>query len=220
MQKINKENILALVYKEWIDKIESNNEDHPEYSSRHEYYLDIIANLLWVQNGLCAYTEMMLFDAGELTTDKWVNGRFTEKFKFFGHLEHYDETLKKKKGYLWSNLFVAHADVNSKNKGSRKVSYALKPDVDNYDPFYLLQYDFKNHQFFPNTDRDEDLQLNILNDINVLGLNFQPVVQQRRKKLTPLIESVRLKQRTLAEARSELYEFYTSFEMSLKILKI
>ncbi len=43
MQRIDKENILALGYKDWIDKIESNNENHPEYSSKHEYYLDIVA---------------------------------------------------------------------------------------------------------------------------------------------------------------------------------
>jgi hypothetical protein len=64
-------------------------------------------------------------------------------------------------------------------------------------------------------DREENLQIKILEDINVLGLNFQPVVQQRRKKLNVLIEGVRLKQKTLAEARSELFEFYTSFEMTI-----
>ncbi|MCW3110200.1 MAG: hypothetical protein JWQ09_4706 [Segetibacter sp.] len=220
MQRIDKGNILALVYKDWIDKIESNNEDHPEYSSKHEFYLDIVANLLWVQKGLCAYTEMMLFDPADLSADKWVNGRFGGKFKFFGHLEHYDESLKKTKGYLWSNLFVAHSDVNTKNKGSKKVNYVLKPDLDNYDPFFLLQYDFRSHHFFPNADRDEDLQIKILEDINVLGLNFQPVVQQRRKKLTSLIESVRLRQKTLIEAKAELFEFYTSFEMSLRALSL
>lgn len=220
MQRIDKENILALNYKEWIDKIESNNEIHPGYSSKHEYYLDIVANLLWVQKGLCAYTEMMLFDPTDLSPDKWVNGTFPEKFKFFSHLEHYDESLKKSKGYLWSNLFVAHSDINTKNKGSKKVNYILKPDLDNYDPFFLLQYDFRIHLFFPNSDREEDLQTKILEDINVLGLNFQPVVQQRKKKLNVLIESVRLKQKTLAEARSELFEFYTSFEMTIKSLGI
>jgi hypothetical protein len=106
MRRIDKENILALDYKEWIDKIESNSENHPDYSSKHEYYFDIVANLLWVQRGLCAYTEMMLFDPNELGPDKWVNGRFTGKFKFFGHLEHYDESLKKTKGYLWIYLLL------------------------------------------------------------------------------------------------------------------
>ncbi len=163
---------------------------------------------------------MMLFDPNDLSPDKWANGKFPEKFKFFGQLEHYDQSLKKSKGYLWSNLFVAHSDINTKNKGSKKVNYILKPDLDNYDPFFLLQYDFKSHYFIPNVERDENLQIKILEDINVLGLNFQPVVQHRRKKLNSLIESVRLKQKTLAEIRLELFEFYTSFEMSIILLDI
>lgn len=220
MQRIDKGNILALVYKDWIDKIERNNENHPEYSSKHEYYFDVVANLLWVQKGLCAYTEMMLFDPNELSPDKWVDGRFIGKFKFFGHLEHYDESLKKSKGYLWSNLFIAHSDINTKNKGLKKVNYVLKPDLDDYDPFFLLQYNYKSHYFVPNVEREDELQIKILEDINVLGLNFQPVVQQRRKKLNMLIESVRLKQKTLAEARLELFEFYTSFEMAIRSLGI
>lgn len=159
---------------------------------------------------------MMLFDPGNLSPDKWVKGKFPEKFKFFGQLEHYDESLKKTKGYLWSNLFVVHSDINTKNKGSKKVNYVLKPDLNNYDPFFLLQYNFKSHYFIPNIEREDDLQIKILEDINVLGLNFQPVIQQRRKKLNGLIESVRLKQKTLIEARLELFEFYTSFEMAIK----
>lgn len=220
MRKINKEEILATSYKDWIDKLESENTNHPEYSSKHEFYLDVIANLLWVQKGLCAYTEIFLFDEKELNPELWIEGRFPTKFKFFGHLEHYDESLKKKKGWLWSNLFVAHSDVNSKNKGTKKVKYALKPDVDDYDPFFLLQYDFKTHFFQPNSEREFALQFKILNDINTLGLNFQPVVQLRKKVINPLIEDVRLKQKTVEQARNELIQFYTAFEMSLLSLKL
>lgn len=213
--------MFATAYKEWLDKLELEGKNHPEYKSSNEFYIDVVANLLWIQDGLCAYTEQFLFDAAELGEENWENGKYGKgKFEFFGHLEHYDESLKENKGWLWSNLFVAHSDINSKRKGSKTVKYALKPDADNYDPFYLLQYDFNSHRFLPNDERELDEQENILHDINVLGLNYQPVVQDRRAQLNTLIEEVRLKKKTLEEVRAALREYFTAFEMIVKDLKL
>lgn len=221
MRKLNKdEKILAKKYKAWLDRLETDGKDHPEYSSKHEFYIDVVANLLWIQDGLCAYTEQFLFDHKELSDGNWENGRFGKgKFDFYGHLEHYNESLKKKKGWLWSNLFVVQADVNNK-KGSRSVKYALKPDVDDYDPFYLLEYSFKEHRFLPNSNRNFKLQEDILNDINVLGLNYQPLIQDRKEQLNTLVEEVKLKQKTLEQVRESLREYYTAFEMIVMDLNL
>ncbi len=221
MRKLDKTKILASSYKAWHDKLEQEAQDHPEYSSRHRFYVDVVANLLWIQDGFCAYTEQFLFDKSELAEDNWNEGVYGKgKFEFYGHLEHYDESLKATKGWLWSNLFVVHGDINTKNKGRKPVMYALKPDVDDYNPFYLLEYNFKEHRFVPNSNRDFDLQEKILHDIKVLGLNFQALVQDRKMQLNLLIEEVRLKQKTLAKARTDLKEFYTSFEMLVKALNL
>ena len=221
MKKIDKSKILATVYKEWLDKLTNDGVDHPGYnSSKGEFYLDIVANLLWIQDGLCAYSEQFLFDQNELSAENWEEGRYGKgKFEFYGHLEHYDETLKTKKGWLWSNLFVVQADINNK-KGAKPVMYALKPDLDDYDPFYLLEYNFKEHKFIPNSEREFDLQERILKDVNTLGLNFQPLAQERKEVLNFLIEEVRLKNKTLDEARKSLREYFTAFEMLVSKLKI
>lgn len=221
MKKLDKLKILATAYKEWLDSLEDSQVDHPEYnSSRGEFYFDIIANLLWIQDGLCAYSEKFLFDQNQLSEENWKGGRYGKgKFEFYGHLEHYDEKLKAKKGWLWSNLFVVQADINNK-KGSKAVMYALKPDLDDYDPFYLLEYNFKEHKFIPNSNRDFLMQERILADINTLGLNFQPLTQERKEVLNFLIEEVRLNRKSLDEARNSLREYFTAFEMLIMSLKI
>lgn len=211
---------MATKYKEWLDKIEEDGKNHPDYDSQHRFYIDVVANLLWIQEGLCAYTEQFLFDHTELSEDKWNKGRFGKgKFEFYGHVEHYDESLKKAKGWLWSNLFIVQADVNNK-KGTKSVKYALKPDADDYDPFFLLEYDFKEHRFLPNSNRDFDLQENILHDINVLGLNFQSLVQDRKALLNTLVEEVNLNKKTVEESRQSLREYYTAFEMIIKTIGV
>lgn len=221
MRRIDKNiPLLASVYKKWLDNLEETNANHPEYSSQHKFYVDVVANLLLIQQGLCAYTEQFLFDSRELTEDYWQSGRFSKgRFDFYGHLEHYDESLKEKKGWLWSNLFVVQADINNK-KGTKSVLYALKPDDDNYDPFYLLEYNFREHRFLPNRNRDLDQQEKILHDINVLGLNFQSLIQERRLNLNPIIESINLNQNSILVARTKLREYFTAFEMCIQNLEI
>jgi len=137
-----------------------------------------------------------------------------------GHLDHYDSGLKKKKGGEWNNFFVVHGDVNVKRKGQRKPYGLLKPDRPTYDPFYYLEYDYKTHNFVPNSERDTSLQTKILHDINTLGLNYKPIIDYRREYLTPIIDDVSLGIMTLTKAKERLFKFYTAFEMSIQSLRL
>lgn len=218
MKKILKSLTLATEYKKWLDLI-NKKAAHPKYnSSNHRFYYDVIANLLWVQKGLCAYTELYLSDVTHLNASKWKSGKF-KKFEFKGQLDHYDATLKDNKGWDWINFFMIDSDVNRK-KNDKKMNGLLKPDEDNYDPFYFLQYDFKTHHFIPNNQRTNKEQDKILEEISILGLNFQPIIDHRKKYITPIIDEVSLGIKTVEDARKSLYQFYTSFEMSLRDLKI
>lgn len=218
MQKINKSLELATEYKKWLDGI-NRKAVHPRYtSSNHRFYYDIVSNLLWVQKGLCAYTELFLCDVELFEKSKWQNGKFN-KFDFKGQLDHYDATLKEKKGWDWSNFFMIDSDVNRK-KNDKKMSGLLKPDHDDYDPFYFLQYDFKTHNFIPNAERTDAQQDRILKEINILGLNFQPIIDHRKNYITPLIDDVSLGIKSIESVRKGLFQFYTSFEMSLRNLQL
>jgi hypothetical protein len=219
MRRIEKDLTLATAYKNWLDNLEQLGENHPEYTSNNQYYKDVVANLLWIQQGLCAYTEMYLIDKDKVAPINWTLGRVND-FEFLGHLDHYYSSLKKERGWDWNNFFVIHADVNVKKKGKKIAHGILKPDDPHYNPFYFLEYDFKSHNFLPNCERDESLQEKILNDINTLGLNFQPIADFRREYLNPLIDDVFLRKLTLDEARGRLVQFYTAFEMSIQSLKL
>jgi hypothetical protein len=215
MRKITKDLTLATAYKKWLEKLAKDGTDHPTYNSaNHRFYYDVVANLLWVQQGLCAYTEMYLINPADVEPDKWVKGKFS-KFEFLGQLDHYNATMKEAKGWDWDNFFMIHSDVNVKRKGQKKVNSILKPDDEKYDPFYFLQYDFKTHNFLPNQQRDFDLQQKILEDINTLGLNFKPIIDYRKETLKPLIDEVLLGKKNIAEAKTSLKKFYTAFEMSV-----
>jgi hypothetical protein len=83
-----------------------------------------------------------------------------------------------------------------------------------------LQYDFKTHNFLPNSDRNIVLQKKVLDDINTLGLNFKPIIDYRREYLTPLIDDVRIGVLTIKKAKDRLIQFYTAFEMSITSLNL
>jgi len=217
MRKIDKSVTLATAYNKWLNSLNKAGTDHPEYKSSHKYYHDIVANLLWVQKGLCAYTEMYLVNMNDVEPANWDAGRFKD-FDFLGHLDHYDSSLKKKKGWEWNNFFVVHSDVNVKIKGQKKVHGILKPDKPKFNPFHYLEYDFKTHNFLPNRNRDLPLQRKVLDDINTLGLNFKPIIDYRREYLAPIIDDVSIGKLTLAKAKDRLFQFYTAFEMSINSL--
>jgi hypothetical protein len=215
MKKIDKKLDLATAYKKWLDTINKPGKRYPAYSSsNNKYYYDIIANLLWVQQGLCAYTEMYLINKNTVSKDKWVKGEI-KKFEFLGQLDHFDATLKEKKGWEWDNFFVVHSDVNVKRKRDKGVNGIIKPDKSTYDPFYFLEYDFKQHHFLPNRDRTITEQRLILDDINTLGLNFQPIIDYRIEYIKPIIDDVQIGVLSITNARKKLNKFYTAFEMSI-----
>lgn len=59
MRKIDKTKILATQYKSWEEK----QDFHPSFSNKKErdqFYIDIVANLIHLQKGVCAYSEIML----------------------------------------------------------------------------------------------------------------------------------------------------------------
>ncbi len=215
MRKIEKDLNLAFAYKRWLDRLDKSGKNHPEYtSSNNKYYYDIVANLLWVQKGLCAYTEMYLINAENVSPDKWTNGKFI-KFEFMGQLDHFDPKLKKDNGWDWGNFFVVHTDVNIKRKRDKILHGIIKPDKFDYNPFDFLEYDFKQHNFLPNRKKDLKNQQLILDDINALGLNFQPIIDYRKEYLNPIINDVQFEILTIEEARKKLNKFYTAFEMSI-----
>ncbi len=216
MKAINKNLSLATAYKKWVDELDASNKPHPEYnSSGGKYYYDIIANLLWVQNGLCAYTEMYLADPEKFNPDKWKEGRF-EPFKTLGQLDHYDSTLKKNKGWDWSNFFMIHSDVNMKQKRDRKVNYLLKPDKPGFLAAQHLQYDIDVHFFVPNIEGKNQEEIDFIRgEIDALGLNFEPIVDYRKKRLAPLFNRINFGRITTEEARNNLDCIPTAFEMGI-----
>ncbi len=220
MRKIDKDLSLATVYKKWLEDKNAKGNKHPEYtSSNFRFYNDIVANLLWVQGGLCAYTEMYLMKVDVVNPTEWKKGRFKD-FDFMGQLDHYDSSLKADKGWEWTNFFLVHSDVNVKVKRSKKVNAILKPDVSTYNPFYYLEYDYGTHFFSPNKELDFGLKRKILEDINALGLNYQPIIDYRKEYLKPIIDDMQLGKLSFEEAKEKLFKFYTAFEMSVQTLAL
>lgn len=213
MQRIDKTDILATAYIDWLHTLSG---DHPKYdSSNGKYYYDIIANLIWIQKGLCAYTERMLIDSSVFSKEKREYGK-NHKFKFSGELDHYYPNSVEKHRWSWDNFFLIDSDVNSKKvKGSNIPKGILKPDREDFDPFFFLEYDFKEHRFLPNQEREYLLKKDILVDIETLGLNFKPILDTRKKYLSIIVSDVKFGVKTKELAIKELYQFYTAFEMSM-----
>jgi hypothetical protein len=211
MKNIDKSVILSTAYKEWEENLEAKQLPHPAYnSSQGQFYRDIIMNLYHCQNGLCAYTERTLVLTG-LENHCWnQEGRYSADLpSHFGELEHFDESLKPDKGWLWDNLFMVDGKINRK-KSSRGINNILKPDLPEYDPFLLLSYDHEKHVFFANTQNtdltEEDIKS--INDmIDILGINY--VKDWRRKEITSRIKAIEF-----GLEPAPLTEFPTAFEMT------
>ena len=218
MRKIDKSLELATEYKIWLETLQK--DGHPSYtSSLHQHYYSIVANLLHVQKGLCAYTEMALCSPEDVAEKKWENGTF-KKFDFMGQLDHYNPTLKKKNGWLWENFFMIHTDINIKKKRSN-VAQILKPDRVDFNVKNYLSYNEKQDYFFPKSDLPNNEQQTLLNDIDYLGLNHNSIVYHRKMTLKPIIEKIKYGALTPAEAEKELFQFFTAYEMALaKILEV
>lgn len=186
MQKINKNTILSKDFETWHNNLEIDN--HLKYnSSSNKYYFDIKMSLLYCQGGLCAYTEQRLCDSELLKVEYWNDEKYCktltqeEKFSVQGDLEHFDESLKEKNGWSWSNFFVVSTHANCRIKGKKSVKDILKPDRDAYDPFSYLEFDFDRGVFIPKITLNDDEKQDVQYMIETLGLNC--IYSQRKKRL-------------------------------------
>jgi len=222
MRKIDKSTNFSTKYKEWLDKIEEADKDHPKYSSSNfRFYNDIKFDLLRCQKGLCAYTEMRLCASEILTKDNWEGGKY--KFekgvtKSAGQLEHFDSNLKEKKAWIWDNLFVADSDAN-RDKSTIKVDEILKPNKADYDPHKLLEFDFEKMVYIPNSERKPKEQNRIKAMIEILGINHPGHVKTRREGFVNKLKK-EIEFEIFDKDEYEEDEFPTVVEMLLRKLEL
>jgi len=192
MRKLNKPKILSTKYKEWEEELERSGNPHPVYnSSRNRFYKDIVANLLHIQDGLCAYTEIRLCDEDIVDNHNWENGKFAvNNFEFKGQLDHFDPSLKTEKAWLWSNFYVVDSDVNMKKKRDSEVDSILDPGSVDYDEHRYLDYSCSTHLFIANSNLTPDEKERVNSMISVLGLNYGPIKDIRRRFLSEKFKSI------------------------------
>lgn len=215
MRKIDKSQLLAAKYKEWLDDLAAKGKKHPKYnSSGFKYYYDIVANLVWVQQGLCAYSERRMQDHHKCAPKNWKEGEY-KQFQFAGQLDHYDAELKKNKGWDWDNFFLIDSDVNVKGKRMNRPNGILKPDIEAFDPNNYLEYKLPDHIFVPNRNLDFEIQEKVRHDLTCLGLNFEPIIDIRKEYLAPYLTDIEYQAQTTSQVRVKLTQFYTAFEMAV-----
>jgi len=215
MRKIDKSNILSKEYKEWLDGLVD--KEHPEYnSSKFKYYNDIKMSLLYCQDGLCAYTEQLLCEDKYISIDNWNDDKYIkelteeDKHSIQGDLEHFDESLKSKKAWLWSNLFIVATHNNCRIKGTKAIKDILKPDSKNYDPYKYLDFDYETGIFTPNINLSKDEKEDVIYMIRILGLNC--ILNDRKKQLKDWIDMNELGLKVTP------YRYLTAWDMTLKKL--
>lgn len=213
MRKIDKSEILSTQYKQWEENL---GENHPAYtSSNHRFYHDIVFNLFYCQKGVCAYTEKFLCDDNFYSVSNWQDGKYTiANPKFFGALDHFESSLKITKAWLWDNLFMVQKDINDKHKRNLPVDDILKPDRDEYDPFWLFEYDEELHIFIPHTQNlSVELQERVRIMILTLGINHPSIVKDRRNHLGYIFTKIDFAMSTWQEESEKNHQFFTAFEM-------
>ena len=213
MKKIDKSKILSKEYFKWMEELK---EKHPKYNSSHKYIKDIKMNLLYCQNGLCAYTEEQLCDLELLEESYWKDERYIHSLEnedlINGDLEHFDCDLKESKAYLWDNLFMVNSNINCRIKGTKSVKNILKPDSEEYDPFKYLEFDYKINRFLPNINLSKEEKEKVEEMIEVLGINKNAF--KRAKQIKDLKEDFEFD-----EKLEEPYEYITSWQMTLNQLR-
>ncbi len=212
MQKIDKSQILSNNYKTWHGGLGNN---HGKYdSTKNPHYHDVKMSLLYCQKGLCAYTEEILCDEKYFNISNWNDVKYNtsltqeQKNQIKGDLEHFDESLKPQKAWLWDNLFIVDTYINCRVKHTKPIiRNILKPDFVDYDPYKYLDFDYETNTFFPNI----NLTLQEKNDVDymikVLGINCVP---QRKKQLEEW------KDRIDVGLSVQPYRFITAWNMTLK----
>ncbi len=206
MKKIDKSKILSKEYWKCMNELEG-----VKYSSSHKYIKDIKMNLLYSQNGLCAYTEELLCDLTLLEENCWQKGRYIHSLAdenlINGDLEHFDCTLKDTQAYLWDNLFMVNSNINCRVKGMKPINPILKPDAKDYDPFKYLEFDDKINKFLPNINLSAQEKLDVTEMIETLGINKNAF--KRAKQIKDLKEDFELELDL-----EEPHEYITSWKMT------
>lgn len=171
MKRIYKSTILSTEYKDWVDSFTG---EHEPYGAKNKHYFDVRMSLFYCQNGLCAYTEEILCDESLLNVSNWTDGKHIaligNEFTY-GDVEHFDESLKPTKGWLWDNLFMVQGDINKRVKGRKGVKYILKPDSPDYDEYKYLSYNHDADVFYPNDALEPDEKEDVEYMITTLGIN-------------------------------------------------
>lgn len=213
MKKIDKSKILSREYLKWMQDVKEN---HPKYSSSHKYIVDIKMNLLYCQNGLCAYTEEALCDLELLKEDYWKDGKYIKSLEnedlINGDLEHFDCTLKENQAYLWDNLFMVNSNINCRVKGTKPTHNILKPDSKDYDPFKYLEFDDTINRFLPHINLLEQEKVEVKEMIETLGINKNAF--KRDKQIKDLKEGFEFDLDL-----EEPHEYITSWQMTKKNLE-
>ena len=212
MRKIDKTCNLSTVYKAWEEDLTI---PHPIYnnnSARTQRYKDVVTQLLYCQDGLCAFTEQIICDKSCYEEDKWTDGQYApDKPEFEGELDHFDSDRKTNEGWAWDNFLVVSTHINQKRKGSKPVDDILKPDHPDYNENKVLAYNLDTNRFLPNLNLTTAEQERVQNMIEVLGLNFGSIVRKRREYLSDRF--------TLMEYEDDvaINQFPTAFKMSRQL---
>ncbi len=203
MRRIDKTLKLATKYHQWLETLEQN-EDTPQkkYDSSHPFHKDVLMNLIACQRGLCAYTETIVGDEKMSEEAYWKDGRYDKEGfppETIADIDHFDPQLKKIKGWEWGNLFAVSSAINQRVKRDQPIDPILKPDLEEYDPFELLDYVAKveddnelteiNHRYVPHPSLSEDIKQRVLKMINILGINHRPICLKRMDAFGSIIES-------------------------------
>jgi hypothetical protein len=217
MRKIDKnyDILLSVRYKTWVDALEASNTKHP---LSRTYYDDVAMELYKCQQGVCAYTERWICPSELFDSSLWVDGKYRiddsaeyRRVDHAGEMDHFDPNLKNDKYWLWSNLFMIDATINSR-KDNKAVQQYLKPDLDDYSPEKYFEYDEKTHRFIPNTDIENESTRNEIQYMidNVLYLNHG-VVRNDRKDF---INDIKQKQKN--NTRYKIDRFFTALRWCLE----
>lgn len=217
MRKIDKSYILATAYQAWIQKYDNKNKPHLVYSPSHPHYKAVLVSLLHCQKGLCAYTEILIATEDRCDQNKFdARGKYIPGNKtvsgFAAQLDHFDSRLKAEKGWSWDNFFAVSDKINVQKKDTA-VDDILKPDTAAFDPYKLLAYDPDKHLFYASLYiEDEQIVERIENMIDVLGINYGTIVDNRNRYLSCIFNRLKLGVEA-SDLEQDLYQFFTAYEM-------
>ena len=214
MKKIDKSICLASEYLNWQQSTNA------KYYSSHKYYKDVLCSLIICQNGLCAYTEYRLISENELEKIKALfdsSGRYRKARPDIPmDNEHFDSIKKNVNGWNWDNFFGVFSPINRDVKRVREselikngknIHSFFKPDNPNYNPKIYLNYDIKNHMFYPNPNLDSVTFKETKEMIYILGLNWGFIRMKRKEYISEYLK------RKEYFNNERINQFYTAIEL-------